>query len=71
MVNITLTVKGMHCQGCENRIKRTLIKNEAIKLVEATHQDDKVNITYDDTKLSVDSLVLAIEALAFKVVDFK
>jgi len=68
MIKKTFVVKGMHCQGCENRVKRTLLKHEAVQDVDASHQLEKVDITYDETKINESIMVAAIEQLDFKVI---
>ena len=67
MIKKTYRVKGMHCQGCENRVKRMLQKNEAIQHVEASHLKEEVEITFDETKTDESVLVKTIEQLDFKV----
>ena len=48
MKEINLKVKGMHCVGCENRIKNSLSLIEGVKEVEANYQDGKVTIKCDN-----------------------
>ena len=42
MVKTTLKVTGMHCEGCENRIKKMLPRIDTVENVEADHNNDKV-----------------------------
>ena len=45
MKETTIKVKGMMCEGCENRIKNALGEVEGIKEVEANHNTGLVKIT--------------------------
>ena len=45
MKETTIKVKGMMCEGCENRIKNALGEIEGIKEVEANHNTGLVKIT--------------------------
>ena len=48
MKETTIKVKGMMCEGCENRIKNALGEVERIKEVEANHNTGLVKITSTD-----------------------
>ena len=39
MEEIILKVEGMHCSGCENRVKSALSQIDGIESVEASHED--------------------------------
>lgn len=42
MVKTTLKVTGMHCEGCENRIKKMLPRIDTVQNVEADRNTEKV-----------------------------
>lgn len=69
MKEIELKVTGMHCGGCENRVKNAVSDIKGVKSVLADHEACKVNVEF---KKDVDDNVVkevkeAIERLDFKV----
>ena len=66
MKEIFLNVKGMMCEGCENRVK-TVIKNiEGVKEVSANHNNGMVYIKANDD-ISQESIKEAIEDIGYEV----
>ena len=69
MKEIELKVTGMHCGGCENRVKNAVSDIKAVKSVTADHEACKVNVEFkkdvDDNTISL--VKEAIERLDFKV----
>ena len=65
MKEITLNVDGMHCEGCENRIKKAL-NNKGIEDVKASHHDGNVIIK---TNNDINEIKEIIEDLGFKIKD--
>ena len=60
---ITLKVIGereMQCAGCENAVKAALKKLPGILNVEASHQTQNVDVTYDPDKVGVDNMKAAL-----------
>jgi copper chaperone len=41
---LTLKVKGMHCDGCENRVKKVLSEIHGVNKVEADHKSGEVEV---------------------------
>ena len=69
MKELELNVTGMHCSGCENRIKNVVSEIKEVKKVEANHEIGKVNVILkkDATEEIKESIKSAIENLDFKV----
>ena len=67
MKEINLSIKGMMCAGCENRVKNALENIEGIEKVSADYVSGNVNIVCDDTvdKKTIES---AIEELGFEII---
>jgi copper chaperone CopZ len=68
MKKVDLKVYGMSCTGCENSIKRVLSKLLGVNEVIADSKIMKVEIEFDDSRLSLDTIIQKIEDLGFKVV---
>ena len=45
MKEIILNVKGMMCEGCENRIQNVVKNIEGVESVKADHNTGKVTVT--------------------------
>lgn len=61
----TFDVKGMHCEGCENRIKTALQRFPAITQMEVDHHRDLVAIEHQDADL--EAVAAAVARLGFTV----
>ena len=66
MKETTIKVKGMMCEGCENRIKNALVEVEGIKEVEANHNTGLVKITSTD-EVKKEDMEETIEDIGFEV----
>ena len=66
MKETTIKVKGMMCEGCENRIKNALGEVEGIKEVEANHNTGLLKITSTD-EVKKEDMEETIEDIGFEV----
>jgi len=64
---LQLTVTGMTCGGCENAVRRTLLKTTGVEAVEASHAESTVNVTFDDSRVTPAVLKEKIEGLGYEV----
>jgi copper chaperone CopZ len=64
---LDLTVTGMTCGGCENAVTRTLSKLNGVSEVKASHAEDRVRVTFDETRLTQAAIRTAIEGLGYAV----
>jgi copper chaperone CopZ len=60
-------VTGMTCSGCENAVKRTLLKLDGVQEVSASHAESTVAVHWDPQKVSADAIRKQIEALGYLV----
>lgn len=69
MKEIELKVTGMHCGGCENRVKNAVGDIKNVKNVSADHEACKVNVEFkkDVDENTISQVKEAIERLDFKV----
>ena len=63
---INLKVKGMHCEGCENRIKNSLSTIEGVEEVIANHNDGTVLIKINK-EVELEYIKEIIEDLGFEI----
>ncbi len=66
MKNIVIKVNGMHCSGCENRIKNVLSDIEGVEEVKANYKDGVVTVNANES-IDVSTLNEKIEDLGFNV----
>lgn len=68
MKELELSIKGMECTGCENRIKNSFSELKEVKRVSASYKNGKVNIVFkknvpEDIK---NTIITKIENLGFE-----
>lgn len=66
MKEINLKVKGMHCEGCENRIKNSLSTIDGIIEVSANHSNGSVIIKVNKD-IELDNIKEIIDDLGFEI----
>lgn len=49
MEELVLSVSGMDCRSCGERIERSVAKLEGVRRVSADHDGDKVSVVLDQT----------------------
>ena len=65
---LRLSVSGMTCSGCENAVRRTLMKLDGVQEVSASHAESRVVVNRDPQKVTADAIRKQIEALGYRVV---
>lgn len=61
-----INVSGMHCEGCENRIKNVLSTIDDVENVNPNHETGEVEIT-SGKELDLSAVKEKIENLGFEV----
>lgn len=64
---LTLTVTGMTCGGCENAVNRALSSIEGVSSVSASHPENRVTLTYDPGRVDRATIAKTIEAAGYQV----
>ncbi len=65
---LRLSVSGMTCSGCENAVKRTLMKLDGVQEVSASHVEGQVIVQRDPQRATTDAIRRQIEALGYRVI---
>jgi copper chaperone len=60
-MKIRLNVEGMSCSHCENAVKNALNSIKGVNSADVSLQEKAVNIEYDSSKVTIDSIKEAIE----------
>ena len=63
----------MHCESCENKIKKNLRFESGVKKIETSVEQQTVTVTYDASKTNVEKLQAAMKKIGYdtKVVSDK
>ncbi len=67
--NISLNVTGMKCGGCEANIRNTVSALTGVQSVEASSKENRVIVSFDEGKTSLDDIKNAIVSAGFTVED--
>jgi copper chaperone len=62
---LRMHVTGMTCGGCENAVKRTLLKLEGVEAVAASHEQNAVTVVYEPARISPERMARAIQDLGY------
>jgi copper chaperone CopZ len=65
---VTLRVTGMTCGGCENAVRRAVMRIGGVLDVTASHADERVQVTCEGPACPRDAIVAAIEKIGYRVV---
>ncbi|SHM39522.1 copper chaperone CopZ [Gracilibacillus kekensis] len=64
----TLEVQGMTCGHCKASVEGALNDLSGVSQVEVNLDNGKVDITYDDTKVTIKEMQEAVEEQGYEVV---
>lgn len=64
---LNLRVTGMTCGGCENAVKRTLMKLPGVVNVDASHARESVRVEFIPESVKPDAIRSAIQTLGYDV----
>lgn len=67
MKEIILKVKGMMCEGCENRVKNAVGSIEGVESVIADYTTGKVDVTANDS-VSKEDIKEILEDVGYEVI---
>ncbi len=68
MVNFTVTgEQKIHCAGCEERITNTLRRLPGIQDIQASHETQRVAVTFDPARVTPDKVKATLEQLGYRV----
>jgi copper chaperone CopZ len=64
--SVTLTVSGMHCEGCASGITAMLKRTEGVVKADVSYEERRAIVDYDAAKTSPEKIVEVIEKLGYK-----
>lgn len=60
------TTPQMHCENCENKIKKNMRFEKGVKLIETSIPNQTVKITYDSDKTSPAGLIKGFKKIGYE-----
>ncbi len=63
----SLRVTGMTCGGCENAVKRAVGQLAGVASVSASHQQQRVDVEFDPSKVDLAAIKQKISKLGYTV----
>lgn len=66
---ISISIQGMTCTGCEAHIESEVKKLDGILTVKSDYQKANTTIKYDATKTTVDEIKVAILSTGYKIIE--
>ncbi|TCT19118.1 copper chaperone [Melghiribacillus thermohalophilus] len=67
-MEITLNVQGMSCGHCEKAVRGALTALDGVESVTVHLDSGKVDVTYDESKVTKEKMAEAIEEQGYDVV---
>lgn len=64
---LTLTVTGMTCGGCEKAVTRALTGLPGVSNVSASHRDNRVTLTYDPSLVDRGAITRRVQDAGYVV----
>lgn len=69
--SLTLSIKGMTCDGCEIAVENEVNKLPGILAVDAVYAESAVNVKFDESKTNPESIAAAISKTGYEVLGKK
>lgn len=67
MKTLTVTIEGMHCDGCAETVKALLTLETGVKVANVSYPERRARVLYEPTAVDEAKLVAAIEKGGYKV----
>lgn len=72
IVEVSLTVKGMTCTGCEHSVNHALTSSKGVIEASSSYETGIASVKFDKSKISIDELATAVEKeTGYKVIEKK
>lgn len=68
---VLTTEPQMHCSGCENKVKNNLRFVKGIKQIETNLEKQRITVTYDADKTSVQKLIKSLKKAGYTATEVK
>lgn len=65
MTTTTIRIKGMHCGGCADRIRRVLKREPGVRRAEVSHPEGRAVVAHDERTAGADRLAALVEQAGY------
>ncbi|MDX6532285.1 MAG: copper chaperone [Gaiellales bacterium] len=65
METLAISVRGMSCGGCEQRVREVLLRLDGVQAAVPEHIGDEVEVTFDPAKVDLARIREVIVAAGF------
>ena len=62
----TITIDGMHCDGCAQRLKRVLERESGVEKADVSYKDGEAHVQFDGQRTTADRLRDIIERAGYE-----
>lgn len=66
MKEIKLKIKGMHCEGCSNRLEKILNNVDGVESAKVSLEEKLADIKYNEEEVELNTILQEIEDAGFK-----
>ena len=66
MKKIILKIKGMHCEGCSNRLTKVLQALDGVSMAKVSLENKNAEIEYDENEIDLEDIKQAISDAGFE-----
>lgn len=66
MKEIKLKIKGMHCEGCSNRLEKILNNVDGVESAKVSLEEKSADIKYNEEEVELNTILQEIEDAGFK-----
>lgn len=65
MSTTTITIEGMHCDGCAERVKRVLEREAGVRTAAVSYAGGQAEVEYDERVTAADRLEQVVERAGY------
>lgn len=62
----TLTITGMHCSGCSDRVSKVLNELQGVHSADVSLEEEQAIIQFDEDQTGIDQMKKAIEKAGYQ-----
>ena len=68
MKSVVLQVKGMHCGGCAQSVKRLLEREPGVQSADVAYETGEARVVFDPARLDEQRLIAVVEGPGYEAV---
>ena len=69
--NCILSLKGLHCAACVNRVETSLKKNDGVITANVNLATQQAHVEYDSSRISLDDMKKTVIDAGYEVVEME